>query len=170
MPLPFENTLKQLSKVAIKNAIKSEESSASKALAGTLYKDKVIKSITKGKGDFRYIVSENDEVELVTKDVINTLARRVGTEKAVTSFASMAKQDRLLKAYKALELRKVNANEDKNAVLDFYKSYKNQVDLSGNLIPKMSLAEADGKYFTIPTDYANILKKEGVIKILEDLK
>lgn len=166
MPGPINSVGKSL----LKKALASIESSAAKPLIGTKYKEKVIKRITKGDGDWRYIVFGDDEVEAVNKSVINSLARKEGTDQAMTKFASGTSESKLAQAYRALEARKVNASEDKKAVLDYFNKYTEQLKGTTNIVPKTSLVELEGRYFSMPKEYADLLNSEGALKILKDMK
>lgn len=172
-----ENITRKVIKKAVKSGTedvakvvtKWAESSASKDLKGTLFNNKVIKKIVRGKADWRYIILEDDTVELVDKSVINSLARSKGTAKKVEEFALKPKEGKLAQAYKSLEMHKVKGRADKKLVLDYYNNYKKQLDLVGQEVPKMSLVESEGKVFTLPTPYADMLEKEKSIKKLKDL-
>jgi hypothetical protein len=170
MPLANEITKGILSKTA-KAALKGFESSASKALKGTPFKNGIISKITKGKGDWRYLFLEGvDEPELVNKSVVNSLARSAGTAKYAAKFAAAPQESKLAQAYKSLEMHKGKANVDKKLILDFHDNYTKQLKLSGAPVPKMSLVLSEGKHLTLPTDYAKTLELEGAVKVLKDLK
>jgi hypothetical protein len=150
--------------------LKGALSSASKELEGTLYNGKTIKSVVKGRGDWRYIVTHDDAVEAVSKDIVNSLARSAGTSKQVTKFALANEESKLAQAYKSLKLHVVKAAPEMESVLDFHNSYTKQLTLTGAVKPKMSLVKSKEGFFTLPTDYAKLLIKDKAVKIIKDLK
>lgn len=152
-----------------RNAIKGELSSAWKDLAGTEFKGQTIKYITKGKGDLRYIILNDDTVYPVSKEVVHSLSKAAGTKKSLGEFSAADAEGKLSKAYKSLKYHMSRAYGDENAITDYSKRYTEQIKLSGLEPPKLSLVEADGKKFTMPKDYADLLTKEGTIKKLKDL-
>lgn len=162
-----KGALKKVGKSTLKGAV----SSAAKPLKGTLYKGKAIKTIVKGKGSWRYIVTEDGAEELVDKEVINSLARAAGTTKKVAEFAIKKKAPKLTQAYKSLEMRQLKAQPKKNQkiVLDYYKKYKSNLEASGAQVPATSLVEQNKKVFTMPKEYADLLEKENILKKLKDL-
>jgi hypothetical protein len=159
----------KIAKPVLPAILNAEESSASKHLVGSAFKDKIIKKVVKGKGDWRYIVTDDDAVELVDKKFINALSRKVGTEAYTTKFNLAPKQSKLAQAYKSLELHKSKPFADKKLILDYHKSYQEQLKLHNIPVPKMSLVEVDGKFLTLPTPYADVLHKEGTVKKIKDL-
>lgn len=150
-------------------AIKGELSSAWKDLAGTEFKGKTIKYITKGKGDLRYIILNDDTAYPVSKEVVHSLSKAAGTKKSLGEFSAADAEGKLSKAYKSLKYHMSRAYGDENAITDYSKRYTEQIKLSGLEPPKISLVEADGKKFTMPKDFADLLNKEGAIKKLKDL-
>ena len=154
-------------KVVKKATIKPIKSSADKVLKGTLYKNKTIKSITKGKGLHRYITTTDGEVALVDTKMINSLSRQAGTAKQMLKFAGEQKEGNLVQAYKALALRKAKAPASKKAVMDYHLKHRKQLKLSGVKPTATSLVSCEGKVLTLPKPYADVLQKEGVVKVLK---
>ncbi|MFA7162647.1 MAG: nucleotidyltransferase domain-containing protein [Eubacteriales bacterium] len=150
-------------------AIKGELSSAWKDLAGTEFKGKTIKYVTKGKGDLRYIILNDDTAYPVSKEVVHSLSKAAGTKKSLGEFSAADAEGKLSKAYKSLKYHMSRAYGDENAITDYSKRYAEQIKLSGLEPPKLSLVEADGKKFTMPKDFADLLNNEGAIKKLKDL-
>lgn len=150
-------------------AIKGELSSAWKDLAGTEFKGQTIKYVTKGKGDLRYIILNDDTAYPVSKEVVHSLSKAAGTKKSLGEFSAANAEGKLSKAYKSLKYHMSRAYGDENAITDYSKRYTEQIKLSGLEPPKLSLVEADGKKFTMPKDFADLLNNEGTIKKLKDL-
>jgi hypothetical protein len=149
---------------------KGAESSASKALKGTSFKEGIIEKIVKGKGDWRYIFNQGvDEPFLVDKNVVNSLARSNGTSKQIEKFSLADEESKLAQAYKSLEMHKSKADVDPNVILDYHSNYAQQLNLAGQQAPSMSLVKSEGKHFTLPTEYAKLLDKEGALKLIKDL-
>jgi hypothetical protein len=162
--------VKKIAKKLLGSTIKGQLSSAHKVLAGQVIDGKVIKRVVKGKGDWRYIIKEDDSVEMVTKDFINSLSRNIGTKGKMDEFFLKDKESRLVQAYKSLKLHKVKADPDMERVVSFHKDYRNQLKLTGAAQNEFVLAKTKEGYFTFPKRYADLLAKEKAIKIIKALK
>lgn len=158
-----------VSEPSLRKVFAEGESSASRKLKGKMLEGKAIRAVTKGKGNWRYIVYDNDEVRLVTKDFVNSLARKSGTEEYTAKFAESGKKAKLAQAFKSLEMRKRSAKGSRKVVEDWFKNYKNQLKLSGETVPPTSLVKSGGQVFTMPKAYADLLKKEGAVEVLKEL-
>jgi hypothetical protein len=173
MPLSTElaeNIVKGIAKKLPKEVLQGVESSASKALKGLAYKEGVISKVVKGKGNWRYVVLESGDTELVDKSVINSLARSQGTAKQMEKVSLMDNESKLAAAYKSLEMHQAKGQTNKDLVLDYHDKYSKQIKLSGGVPPDLTLVKSGNNHFTMPSQYADLLKKEGAVKIIKKLK
>jgi len=172
---PIRALIKGTSKRGVKmlgDVSKAAESRASGALKGTTFMNGVIKSITKAKGDTRHIVLEDDTIIPVTKDVVSNLMRTQGTQAKMTELGTKSGGDRFLQALKSLDYheRRMPPFQTVSAIKDNYSQYMKQMTQGGVDAPAYTLVKKGSKYLSLPSEYATILEKEGVIKIVRDLK
>jgi hypothetical protein len=178
---PVGKMIKAGTKVA-KTAIKETPSRTSTLLKGTEYMGQQIKKITKGRGDWRHVVLEDGTVYPVTKDVASDLVRHQGTVEKMTEFglrkpsgpsAVMGQASQIDQAFKSLAYHESRSNPylPRKTIQENYKSYLGQVKEQGlgEAVP-YSLVKRGGKTFTMPTPYAQLLEKEGHLKIMKELK
>ena len=146
-----------------------EKSGTFEALKGTEFKGATIRSVVKGRGDWRYIVLDDGTSYPVTKDVLSDMMRAQGTAMKMGELQLKDQPGQLLQAFKSLGYHKARLNPFANqaANLEHLKAYKTQLEKAGVEVPPTSLVKHEGKTFTMPTPYAEILQKEGVLKILK---
>jgi hypothetical protein len=179
--LPIGKMVTAGTKVA-KTAIKEVPSRTSKLLKGTEFMGQSIKKITKGRGDWRHIILEDGTVYPVTKDVASDLVRHQGTVEKMTEFgfrhptgpsAVMGQASQVDQAFKSLVYHENRSNPylPQKTIIENYKAYANQVKQAGlgEAVP-YSLVKRGNRMFTMPSAYAELLEKEGHLKIVKELK
>lgn len=155
-------------------------SRAAKGLKGTAFKEGIIKSVTKGKGDWRYVVLEDDTVYPVTKDVVSNLMRKQGTEAKMAEFSTKAPTQQLEQALisaryhggdRKLGLKGRTAPLVTKPLAKAQNQYytKELKTYGFDEHTKYSTVRREGRTFTMPTSYAKVLEEQGLIKVLEDL-
>jgi len=160
---------------AAKTALKKPLSSTSKKAVeyGATFMGKKVKAITKGRGNWRYIILEDDTVYPATKDVASDLIRHSGTGVQAVKLGLEKGEGRLEQALASLAYHESRSNPylSKKLIKENYRDYTKQVK-SQNLGAPMpyTLIQYGEKMFTIPSMYATILEKEGYIKVIEGLK
>jgi hypothetical protein len=175
--LPIGKLVKGGVKMAEKVAGK-EVSSASASLVGKVVKGKVIKAITKGAQDWRYLVFEDGSFLPVTKDVVTDLARGFGTEGKMKTFENLAPDDQLTQAFKSLQYHlsrqpKYNIGpRSPRYIREWHEDYlKNMRELAPEAeVDTVFVEYFDPKtkrqeYFQMPRPYAEVLERIGVVKI-----
>ena len=93
----------KIGKEFIKRITKGVVSSTAKGLKGKPLWGKTVKSIVKGKGDWRYIQFTDGTERAVTKDVMNELMQEYGTTLKSVELAGKDAPSKLLQAAKSLE-------------------------------------------------------------------
>ncbi len=159
-----------------KKAISEAPSRTSKLLEGVEFMGKKIKAVTKGRGDWRHIVLDDDSVYPVTKDIASDLVRHRGTASKMAEFGAKELEgpSQVEQALKSLSYHEARANLylTRKIIRSNYKDYARQVKQVG--LPegamRYSLVERGGKTFSMPSEYATLLQKEGHLKIIEELK
>jgi hypothetical protein len=158
---------------AAKSIHPMDPSRSSSVLKGSEFMNGVIKSVTKGRGDWRHIVLEDGTAYPVSKDIVTDLVRSAGTKGKMTELGTKKGESAINQALQSLAYHESRSNPymPKKSIRSNYKDYVRQVKESGagDAIP-YSLVERGGKQFTLPTPYAELLEKEGHVKILESLK
>lgn len=177
---PIGKLLKGGTKGAAKmasKAIASAGSSTEKALKGQAFEafgGRTIQSITKGSGDKRIITFTDESVAPVTKDVLHDLMRQRGIQTKMAEFAAKSEQGQLEQAYKSLQFHESRAwhGHTEKTIREYHKDFTKNLKDAGQEVPAMSLVRMKGKRksFTMPTAYANLLEKEGVLKVVERFK
>lgn len=152
--------------------LSSELSRAVKLLTGTPFQGKTITNVTRGKRDMRYIHLDDEGVVPVTKDVIADMARKVGTNNYIDAFNVKEPESQLIQAMKSLEYhRKRRAIFGPGPrVKDQFKRYETQLTEAGLEAPPTSYVSYNGEKFSMPSEYADLLEREGVIKVIKRLK
>lgn len=158
-------------------AIAGAGSSTEKALKGQAFEafgGRTIQSITKGSGDKRIITFTDESVAPVTKDVLHDLMRQRGTQAKMTEFATKDTEGQLAQAYKSLQFHESRAwhGHTEKTIRSYHKDFVKNLKDAGQEVPAMSLVRMIGKKesFTMPTAYADLLEKEGVLKVVERFK
>lgn len=153
--------------------ITKEESRAAKPLVGQMLSGKRVANVTKGAGNWRYIVFDDGSVQPMTKDVVTDLSRATGTAKYMETFAGkqMAGETEsvLAQASKSLEyhISRQNPYATRDAIRDHYKSYvRNMKDTDPSVMPNIVPVAYQKKFFYMPRNYAEVLKAEGKLEIL----
>lgn len=155
-------------------AVKGVESRTAKMLVGEQFKGQEIKAVTKGRGDWRYIVLEDDSVYPVTKDVVADMTRAIGTSDKLrelrikTLTGASGDGSPLSQAYKSLEYHKkrILPGQNEKVLRDWYKNYKQNLLDANQVVPKLAIVKHAGdRPFTMPLEYAKLLGAEKVITI-----
>jgi hypothetical protein len=183
---PVGTLLKGGTKAAAKalgKAVKGPASRTAKDLIGKKLPalgDRVIKNVTKGRGDWRYIIFDDESVVPVTKDVLADLERAMGTAAKQTEFAQKQAFEHVAGAASPLEQARKSLAYHRSRQLpatvasleDYYKTYKQNLRSVGQEPPELAVVREPGTRnpFTMPLFYAEILEKEGDIKIIKRLK
>lgn len=142
-------------------------------LKGTEFRGGTIKTVTKGRGDGRYIVLEDDTSYPVTKDVVSDMVRQRGTASKMTELATKEGAGQVEQAIKSLMYHeaRVSPFETRATLRDYYKRYRRNVKDSGiGDTEPYCIVQRKDKKFAMPEQYATILEKEGHLKILERIK
>lgn len=180
--MPIGKAFKSALKPALK---KAPVSSAEKFLLGTKFKGAIIEKVVQGsKPNLRYILTDDGFAHPVTKDVLNDLVRAAETTRRTGSAARRIESSQVAAAYKSLDFHigeardagRLNPYITRDAVREYFKDYRKQLQEAGVKVPPTSLVTYigeglyKGKSFTMPSYYADILQKEGVLKIVERLE
>lgn len=166
--------LKAGTKEALQAAKKPLSSASKKAKEyGAIYMDQEVKAITKGKGNWRYIILKDGTTYPVTKDVASDLIRHSGMGAQAVKFGLERGESRVDQAFKSLLYHESRSNPfmSKELIKSNYKDYLKQVKETGlGEAAPYSLVKRGGKVFTMPSQYADLLEKEGHLKVMERLK
>jgi hypothetical protein len=166
---PIGKVFKSVARPLLKKGTKS---STVKELVGQPFKGETIKNIVKGRGDWRYILTEEGNTHPVTKDVLHDMERALGTTLKMVEFSGKEVESQLVQAYKSLAYHEARMNPfaTRKAVEDHFKYYSKNIAAGKQDMPDTCLILYNEKSFTMPTEYATILEKEGAIKILKKLR
>jgi hypothetical protein len=152
----------------IAEGLKGPASSAARRLIGHEISGLTIKNITKGRGDWRYIVFDNsDQVLPVTKDVINDLARQFGTEVYTGIAETKGGTEALRMAIKSAEMRLnlkgqgMYSKEEMAALEAKHVGSLQELEIQPS---KKVLIKYRGETINIPETYAQILETHGLAK------
>lgn len=159
-------------KAAARGVEKGAVSGTAKYLKGTEFKGGVIKDVTKGRGNLRYIILEDDTAYPVSKTAVSDLVRTAETKRRISGFKQLAGKYDIKMALNSMAYHEARSNpyQSKTAIRDAYKAYAKQMKEAGVTKAPYSLVERGGKMFTMPSEYAELLEKEGHVKIIEVLK
>jgi len=151
---------------------KSPISKAAKELVGEEVGGRIIKSVTRGVGDWRYLVFEDGSAMPVKRMILNDLIRNKTTVSQVAEFTAKESEGQLAQAYKSLEFHKsrVYGGHTRQSMELFHKSYTDNLKALGKTPPDLSMVSHAGKNFIMPSEYANLLEKEGTLKVVKRLK
>ena len=148
-------------------------SRAAAGLKGTTFKGGTIKTITKGKGNIRHIVLEDETVYPVYKDVVSNLMRRAGTSAKMGELASkVGESDQLLQAMKSAKYHKARIAplSSRTLIEANYRNYVGQMEQAELQRTPYSLVKDSEKTFSMPRPYAEVLERAGQLKILKHLE
>lgn len=147
-------------------------SRTSEGLKGKQFLGKEIKEVMKGKGDTRYIVLTDDTVYPTNKGVISDMIRTAGTAEKMTEFASKKGQVKLDQALRSMSYHESRTNQfaTQKTIVDNFNTYTKQMKEAGVESISFSLVRRGDMTYTMPTAYAQLLQKEGHLKILKELK
>ena len=142
-------------------------SSASKDLAGKLFRNKTIKKVLKGKGKWRDIIFSDGTSEVVDKDMVSYLARHKGTVDKMTEFAGKGRSGQEMQAIKSLEMRlqKTPSRTSKELTLAYRRHMDKSLAAKGEFTSKHVMINYRGKTLMIPEKYADILEDMGLVKV-----
>lgn len=158
---------------------KGEVSRAAEALKGLVIKGKAIKNVVKGKGNWRYLIFEDETYLPVTKDQVNALARAVGTRRQMEKFAAASPEKKVEMALKSFKFHAVRQpkypwERSRRYIRGWHEDYLKQVrELAPELVPETVFVEAKnpytGKidYFQMPKAYAEVLQQKGLVRIVK---
>ena len=140
-------------------------SSAAKGLKGKPLWGKTVKSIVKGKGDWRYIQFTDGTERAVTKDVMNELMQEYGTVLKSVELAGKDAPSKLLQAAKSLEFHKARQKPftTKRLQEEWLKTRQAHVKSIG--MEPSEYVWVDSEKIFMPKEYAEILETSGAVKI-----
>jgi hypothetical protein len=163
--------LGKLLKGAAARAVPKGESSAAKKLVGKVIEGRTVTNVTAG-GPYRYIHYNDGTVERVGKDSIHNLARGFGTESKMAEFAAKDEPSQLLQAMKSLDYHKARSIPagSKMMMREHFKHYTSTLKEAGLPVEPTSMVRSGNDTFLMPTRYAEMLEKEGHLKILKRLE
>lgn len=183
---PVSNIIKAGAKALAK--AKLPPSRTAEKLIGTEFKGGVIKNVTKGTGNWRNVVLQDDSVYPVTKDVLSSMMRQQGTVGKMAELESKklpvamklgsvnpagpsgGQIDQALTSMAYHESR-ANPYLPRKTIRDNYKDYIRQVKETGaGIAVPYSLVQRGTLMYSMPTPYAQLLEKEGHLKIIGELK
>lgn len=148
-------------------------SKASDRLMGKEVNGKIVKEIRHGHGDWREILYEDGTALPVTKDYINALCRRVGTENYLDNFAVELPAEKLNQARKSAgrhaEMAKpvFSKSAHRDLTQTFHDNYVKRTEELGKVAPEsVMVRNKEGVEFMLPTPYAKLLQKKGDLVIL----
>lgn len=159
-------------KNASKRAFSKVASTTSNLLVGTEFKGKKIVNVTKGAQNWRYIHLDDDTVYPVTKDVLHDMSRKVGTDKKLAELSVKDEPSKLVQALKSLDYHKARSIPagSKLMMKEYYKNWSSQLESVGLPAVPSCMVKSGKDTFLMPTEYAELLEKEGHLKILKRLK
>lgn len=148
------------------------ESSADKVLKGKTLGGKVITGVEQGTGDWRKLSFEDGSSQVVKKEYIHDLARHYGTEKYIGAFQQAEDPERYNKAVKSLKMRERTAVplEGVKDLKAQFKRHQKHLGEFGAGPRDQALCKREGRYFSMPKEYAEHLQNIGQLEIVEYLK
>ena len=155
----------KIGKEFIKRITKGVVSSTAKGLKGKPLWGKTVKSIVKGKGDWRYIQFTDGTERAVTKDVMNELMQEYGTTLKSVELAGKDAPSKLLQAAKSLEFHKARQKPftTKRLQEEWLKTRQAHVKSMG--MEPSEYVWVDSEKIFMPKEYAEILEMSGAVKI-----
>lgn len=165
---PIGNVIKN----AAKKVVGGVESSTAKRLIGTEFKGQKITKVTKGAQNWRYIHLDDDTVYPVTKDVLHDLSRKAGTDDYLGRLATKDEPSKLVQALKSLDYHRARSIPagSKMMMREYYKQWTAQLKEAGLPSVPTCMVRSGKDTFLMPTEYAEMLEKEGHLKILKRLQ
>lgn len=148
-----------------KGVVKGVESSAAKALRDLEYsKGKIITEVRKGRGNWRSLHFADGTQMTVKAKHINDLCRASGTARKLAEFAEKEGESKLLQALRSLQYHEARApimmRRDTTRLLT--REYIKTVDqMAAHLSPDTVYVTYNGKFFTMPREYAEYLERVG---------
>ena len=147
-------------------------SSTAKRLIGAKVRGQVIKDVLKSRGNWRYLVFDNDEVLPITKDYLQALTRAVGSKQYMKKLVTKSPKGQLAQALKSLEIREAGRGPETTSLYrKTHRAFLETVkDLESTLTPETIWVKSTLTHETLqlPKPYAEILEKEGRVKILRE--
>ncbi len=148
-------------------------SSTTSRIAGSVIRGQTVKSVIKPKtGDWRYVVFENGEQLPITKDVLNDLVRSVGETKKLKEFATKSLAERGAQAKISLGRRAQSSGSlgKTQQTREFKEASMERLrQLDPALVPDTVFVRFGGETLFMPRAYAELLEKDGTVKILKGL-
>ena len=165
---PIGNVIKN----AAKKVVGGVESSTAKRLIGTEFKGQKITKVTKGAQNWRYIHLDDDTAYPVTKDVLHDLSRKAGTDDYLGRLAVKDEPSKLVQALKSLDYHRARSIPagSKMMMREYYKQWTAQLKEAGLPNVPTCMVRSGKDTFLMPTEYAEMLEKEGHLKILKRLQ
>ena len=162
---------KFLSKSLVKK-IPKVSSSAAKALKGFEVEGKVIKDVTKGTKDWRYITFTDGSVSAETKERITDLIRYKTTVERTGKFATEDSPSQLTRALGSMKMHQDKAKlfSTRDLARDWFKNYIKNLRDMGKEPVDVSFVQAGDKYFPMPKVYADLLEQEGYVRTIMGTK
>ena len=148
-------------------AAKGALSSASRVLQGRKLEGKVIQEVRKGRGMWRSIIFDDGTEMTVEKRYINDLCRAKGTKSYIEKFQKQKGEAKTLQAIKSLRYHEARAQDvPRTLTRQMHKMYKTRAaEISQSLPPNTCFVQYNGKFFSMPTEYAEHLEEMGILKI-----
>ncbi len=144
-----------------------ELSSTAKDLIGKTLWDpnKVVKSVKKGPGDYRFIVFQDGTERKVTKDILTELMQEYGTKTSTARAQTLTGESLVEQAAKSLEyhLKRQNPFSTKAEKSDWLKTRQAHIKSMGGT-PSPYVWVESHKVF-IPSEWAKVLEEAGQIRI-----
>jgi len=155
----------KIGKAFIKRTTKGAISSTAKDWAGKPLWNKIVKSIVKGRGDWRYIQFTDGTERAVTKDVMNELMQEYGTVLKAVELAEKDAPSKLLQAVKSLQFHKARQSgfTTKRIQEEWLKTRQAHIKSMG--MEPSEYVWVDSEKIFMPKEYAEILEASGVVKI-----
>ena len=152
---------------------KGEVSSALKVLKGKVLEgNKTITDIRKGQGDWRAILFDDDTMMTVTNKELTDLSRAFGTRKYTQALKEKDATSAAEQAIKSLDYHYARsyAIHGKKDVLEHSQAHRQRLKEMGLEPPRHKLVFYKGRYFTMPSQYAEHLEELGLLKVEKEIK
>jgi hypothetical protein len=154
-----------------KGVMSKEVSSAAKVLVGKVLDNKTIKDVRKGQGNWRAILFDDDTMMTVTNTELTDLSRAYGTQKYIGKFGEegASKTERAIKSLD-YHYARIKPFVTKPTIEQYHHMHKKRLQEMGLDAPRQSLVLYKGRYFTMPSEYAEHLRDLGMLEVKKEIK